>query len=359
MDEVIIIGGGQAGLALGYYLQQRSVAYRILDGALVVGHAWRSRWDSLRLFTPAWYTQLPGLPFPAPPHSYPTKDAVADYLAQYAATFALAVQTNCAVQVVRPSGDGYAVHTAAAIYHARQVVVATGPYHRPCVPHLAAGLSSTVMQLHSSAYRNPQQLPAGDVLVVGAGATGVQLAEELVASHHVTLAVGRRLPPVPQQIAGRDLFWWQQHLGLLDVTSNSPLGRLLRSQEPLIGTSLARVARRGVRLVGRVQQAQGHTATLAGGHELPVQTIIWATGYRPHYPWIDVPVFDTQGAPCHRRGVTDAPSLYFLGLRWQHTSGSALLGGVGRDAAFLAEQISARAQRTNMSGAHQHRDSQE
>lgn len=346
--EVAVIGAGQAGLAMGYYLAQQGRRFVILDGAPRIGQSWRVRYDSLKLFTPAQYNNLPGLPFPAPADYYPTKDEVADYLERYAETHRLPVSLNTRVQALKRQPDGYEILTDGETYRADQVVIATGPFHRPFTPPLAAGLAAEVFQIHSSQYRNPDQLPPGPVLVVGAGNSGAQIAEELSLTRQVYLSIGSRPPYRPQRILGRSMFWWVEKLGIMNVSADTWLGRKLSATDPLIGTDLNKMAReRGVVLVERTEKATGTTVTFAGGRTLPVSTIVWATGFRPDFGWVQVPVFDGHGAPIHQRGVTAAPGLYFLGLRWQHTQGSGLLGGVGRDAAFLAAKIAQQAQESH------------
>ncbi|HMQ33401.1 MAG TPA: FAD-dependent oxidoreductase [Chloroflexaceae bacterium] len=341
--DVVVVGGGQAGLAMGYELAQRGYRFVILEAAPAIGQTWRERYDSLTLFTPAQYSSLPGMPFPKPADTYPRKDEVAAYLERYVAAFKLPVRLNTRVVAVREGGPGFVVETAAETYAARSVVVATGPFQQPFTPPFAADLAPTILQLHSSAYRNPGQLPPGPVLVVGAGNSGVQIAEELAQTHEVTLAVGKRPPTLPQRLLGRDIFWWLHRLGLMQVPASSLLGRRMRRLDPLIGTDLGRLTReRRVRLVGRALGASGATVRFADGQDAPFASVIWATGFRPSYVWLDVPVLDPHGTPVHQRGVTEVPGFYFVGLSWLHRRGSALLGGVGSDAAFLASHIAER-----------------
>lgn len=337
--EVIIIGAGQAGLAMGYYLKKQQRSFLILDGAPRIGDSWRARYDSLRLFTPTQY-HLPGLPFPGGVGQYPTKDEVADYLETYAQTSGLPVQLNTPVRSVAQADRGYRVESGEQVYCADQVVIATGPFQRPFVPALNSRLAPEIYQVHSSAYRSPAELPPGPVLVVGGGNSGVQIAEELARTHRVYLSEGSRKPAVPQQILGRDLFWWLSRAGIMKITADSAIGQRLSQKDLLIGTSLTRLVQRyKVELLGRAEQAQGRTIRFAGGRSIQVESVIWATGFRSDYSWVHLPVFDQRGVPRHRRGVTDSPGLYFLGLQWQHTRGSALLGWIGQDAEYLAACI--------------------
>jgi putative flavoprotein involved in K+ transport len=223
--DVVVVGGSQAGLAMAWHLAQQGRRFVVLEAAPELGHVWRSRWDSLKLFTPAQYDALPGMAFPAPVDTYPTKDPVADYLQAYAAAFDLPVRLNARVTDLRRVGDAFEVRTADASYRALQVVVATGPFQVPFIPPPAATLDPSVTQVHSADYRNPQALPAGPVLVVGGGNSGFQIAEELAATRTVDLSIATTYPMLPQRLAGRDLFWWLTRLGLLRVTVTSRPGR--------------------------------------------------------------------------------------------------------------------------------------
>jgi putative flavoprotein involved in K+ transport len=339
--DVIVIGAGQAGLSLAWHLAQQNRRFLVLDAAPELGHAWRSRWDSLRLFSPAQYDSLPGMEFPAPADTYPTKDEVADYLAGYAARFQLPVLLGTNVTRVQQRGDRLVVNTNQGTLRARQVVVATGPFQHPVIPALAGGLDAGVVQLHSAEYRNPGQLPPGPVVVVGAGNSGLQIADELAGDHDVTLAVGAHPMQLPQRILGRDLFWWLTKLGVITKTADSRLAKRMRARGDLIiGSSTKALRRRGVTIRPRVLSTSPEGVEFADGTTVRPTTVIWATGFRSDYSWIEAPgIFTADGQLVHQRGVTDVRGLYFLGLPWQHTRGSALLGFVQHDAAFLADQL--------------------
>ena len=221
------------------------------------------------------------------------------------------------------------------------MVVATGPFQVPRTPQVSGALDAGVLQLHSSAYRNPAQIPSGPVLVVGGGNTGYQIAEELAASHQVHLSVGTRQTPLPQRVLGADLFRLLTATGAMRKTVHSRVGRRMKDREMLIGSSPRRARRRGIRLHGRTAAAHGREVRFADGSSLAPSTVIWATGFTREHGWIDVPVFDERGAPIHERGATPSPGLYFLGLPWQHTRGSALLGWVKDDAEHIAGRIAA------------------
>jgi putative flavoprotein involved in K+ transport len=341
--DVVVVGGSQAGLAMAWHLAQQGLRFVVLEAAPELGHVWRSRWDSLKLFTPAQYDALPGLAFPAPADTYPTKDPVADYLQAYAVAFDLPVRLNAKVTELRRLDDGsFEVHTADAAYQARQVVVATGPFQVPFVPPMAAKLDPSVTQLHSADYRNPQALPDGPVLVVGGGNSGFQIAEELAATRQVDLSIATKYPMLPQRRAGQDLFWWLTRLGLLRVTVDSRLGQRMSRRDFVIGTNRRRLEKAGVRFRPRLVDAEGRTVRFADHRLLEdVGVVVWATGYRSDYAWIHVPGVVREGHVVHRRGVSEVPGLYFLGLSWQHTRGSALLGFVNDDATYLADQVQA------------------
>jgi putative flavoprotein involved in K+ transport len=334
--DVIVVGGGQAGLAAAWHLRRQGMRYRVLEAAGELGHTWHARWKSLRLFTPAEHDALPGRPFPAPAGSYPGKEAVADYLRGYAAAFDLPVDLNARVTRLERTDAGFRLSTAERTYTARQVIVATGPFQTPFTPPLAAGLDASVTQLHSAGYRSPDALPPGPVLVVGGGNSGFQIAEELAATRPVELSVGSAYPALPQRLLGRDLFWWLTRLGVMRVTAASRLGRRLQTRETLIGTGRRGLQRAGVRFRPRLLDAAGRTFGFADGSSSEVAVVVWATGYRPDYAWIDVAGVLRDGQVVHSRGVTEVPGLYFLGLPWQHTRGSALLGFVADDAAYVA-----------------------
>jgi len=343
--DVVVIGGGQAGLTIGHFLARQGRRFVILEAGESVGTAWRSRWDSLLLFTPRRYSALAGLDFADDPDGYPTRDEVVVYLERYAATFDLPVELNSNVRSLRVADGRFIVGLADREVEADNVVVATGPFQVRNVPALAGQLTPDVFQTHSTGYMRASDVPDGTVLVVGGGNTGYQIAKELASTHQVHLAVGSRQKPLPQRVLGRDLFWWLTKTGLIKKTVDSRIGRRLQDRDTLIGSSPRELRRRyGVDIKSRVVGATGRTISFANGSDLDIDAVIWATGYRSDYSWIEAPVLSADGRVQHRRGVTDVPGLYFLGLSWQHTRGSALIGWVKDDAEFIAAQIESLAQ---------------
>jgi putative flavoprotein involved in K+ transport len=339
--EVAVIGAGQAGLAIGYYLRKQGCRFVILERASELAPAWRERWDSLTLFTPRRYSALAGLPFPGDPDGYPGRDGVIAYLERYAETFELPVELNSEVTRLDRGDDGrFRLAVGERTIISDQVVVATGPFQTPYVPKFGQMLTGDLFQTHAVGYRQPGDVSKGTALVVGGANTPFQIAKELSATHEVVLSIGSQQKPLPQRVLGRDLFWWLTKTRLLNKTVESRLGRKLSRRDTLIGSSPREMTKRyGVELKPRLVDAEGRRVRFEDGSELDVDAVIWATGYRPDYLWIKLPIFDEDGRLRHRRGVTDVPGLHFLGLTWQHTRGSALIGFIKDDAEFIAERI--------------------
>lgn len=340
--DVLIIGGGQAGLAMGYYVQQQKRRFLILDSNSQTGDSWRDRYDSLVLFTPRRYSDLPGLPFPGERDGLPTKDDVADYLLEYARLFLLPIRHDTAVLRVEKQDSLYLVHTREKTLRARNVIVATGPFHTPNIPSIHAQLDPDVVQIHTAAYKNEQQLQDGPVLVVGGGNSGAQIAVELAATRPVVLSMGQVRSFLPLHVWGKSIFWYLHRSGLLTLPGTTWIGKRWRQKpDPIFGyrseiLHLRQTNR--LRLVERTVSFSGTTATFADGSQTAIRNVIWATGFLSDYSWLKVPgVLDEQGRPIHQRGVTASAGLFFLGLPWQHSRSSALLGGVGNDAKYLAE----------------------
>ena len=350
--ETAIIGAGQAGLATAYHLQRRGRPCLILDSNPRVGDNWRSHWDSLRLYSPAGYDSLPGMPFPAPRWSYPTKDQVADYLTSYAERFELSVRSCAHVNQIRASNGKYLLRLGADQLVADNVVVATGTFGRtPSIPDFALDLDPSIRQLHSSEYRRPAQLKPGPVLVVGASHSGTDIAFE-AAEGHPTILVGRDPGQLPVRLDhwSARLFWPAfLFLGKHVITRRTPIGRHAMPEIRIHGLPTLRVKRSDLnaravdRILDRVSGAESGRPVLANGRVLDVANVVWCTGFRQVFDWIDLPIFDANGWPREIRGVVpEASGLFFCGLAFQYAFSSLLLAGVGRDAAYVAKQIDER-----------------
>jgi putative flavoprotein involved in K+ transport len=348
--ETVIVGGGQAGLSVGYQLARRGRRFVILDADQRVGDAWRRRWDSLRLFTPARYDGLPGWPFPAPAWSFPTKDEVADYLEAYAARFDLPVRGGVRVDRLSRAGDHYVLAAGDRRFQADHVVVASGAYQRPRIPAFAAELDPGILQLDPNRYRDPSQLPGGGVLVVGAGNSGAEIAFEVSRTHPTWLS-GPDTGHIPVRSGGRwdrlltpPVWWFASRV----LTVQTPIGRKVRPKALTTAAPLERVrpkelAAAGVERVPRTVGVRDGYPMLEDGRVMEVATVLWCTGFRPDFGFVDLPVFDPEGAPLHHRGVVGSqPGLYFLGLWFLSAFTSSLLGGVGSDAEHIAGQIASR-----------------
>ena len=345
--ETVIVGGGQAGLAVGYHLARRDRPFVILDADQRTGDAWRRRWDSLRLFTPARYSGLSGLPFPAPAWSFPTRDQVAGYLEAYAARFELPVRHGVRVDRLARAGGRFLVAAGDRRWEASQVVVASGAYQRPRVPAFAAELDQGIVQLDTTSYRNPSQLRDGGVLVVGAGNSGAEIAHEVSRTHPTWLS-GPDTGHIPVRPGSRwdrlltPPFWW---FASRVLTVDTAVGRKVRPKALHTPAPLERVrpkelAAAGVERVPRTVGSRDGLPLLEDGRVMEAANLIWCTGSRPDFSWVDLPVFDEDGLPRHERGVVASqPGLYFVGLWFLNGFTSSLLGGVGRDADRIAAHI--------------------
>ena len=348
--DTIIIGGGQAGLAMGHALAQTIEGHRfvILDAHPQVGDAWRTRWDSLRLFTPARYCGLPGMKFPASGGHMLTKDEMADYLESYAARFSLPVRTSIRVDGLTRRGDRFVVSSGDHAFEADNVVVAMANFQQPKLPSFASELDPSIMQMHSQKYRRPEQLVDGPALVVGVGNSGAEIAMELVRERPTFLA-GHEAGHIPGRIdsyIGRNVVVrFIRFLGHHVLTVRTPPGRKLRPKflteaTPLIRTKPKDLVRAGVERVDRIAGTADGQPVTEDGRVLDVTNVIWCTGYRPGFSWIDLPVLGDRQEPIHERGVADQePGLYFIGLEFVYAATSATITGVGRDAKRVAKHI--------------------
>jgi putative flavoprotein involved in K+ transport len=340
----VIIGGGQAGLAMGYHLQRAGEQFVILDANARIGDTWRNRWDSLRLFTPPRYSSLPGWPMRL--STFATHSQMADYLEEYAQHFDLPVRSSVRVDRLSRTDNGFRLETSAGEVLANRVVIATGGYQTPVVPDFVAELTPDIRQLHSAAYRNPGQLE-GTVLVVGAGNSGAEIALEAVRSGHPTWLAGRHPGEVPIRIEARKarvlapivMFAFRRIL-----TLDTPMGRKFRARridhgKPLVRTKMSDLDNAGVRRVARIAGVRDGLPVTVDGEVLEPQTVVWCTGFRPNYSWIDLPVTDQRGQPITERGVSLESGLYFLGLEFQYALASATIQGLDQDARYLVRAM--------------------
>jgi len=348
--ENIVIGGGQAGLSVGYHLAQRGLPFLILDANPRVGDAWRNRWDSLRLFTPARYAGLPGMRFPVGGNSFPTKDQVADYLAEYARRFRLPVQSGIKVERLWKEDGRFVMSAGKQRFKSKNVVIAMANYQVPRLPAFAPDLPPAIVQMHSHAYRNPSQLQPGGVLIVGVGNSGADIGIE-VARTHPTWISGTESGHVPFSIetfvARNFLFRLVRFVGHHVLSVKTPIGRkmrpkLLHRASPLVRVKPKDLVDAGIGRVPRTVGVKNGLPLLADGRTLDVKNVIWCTGYQHHFPWIDLPVYGEDGAndPIHEHGIaTNVAGLYFVGLHFLYAMSSATLIGVGRDAERIAKEI--------------------
>jgi putative flavoprotein involved in K+ transport len=353
--ETVVVGGGQAGLSVGYHLARQDLPFVILDANERVGDSWRKRWDSLRLFTPARYNALPGMPFPGPRHSFSTKNDVADYLEAYAARFELPVRTGVRVDRLSRNGSNFVVDAGDRGFEAENVVVAMATHQVSWVPPFAHQLDPGVVQLHSGEYRNPSQLQEGGVLVVGVGNSGAEIAVE-VAKEHPTWLAGKETGRVPFRIErapARFVFLplMFRFIGHRVLTVRTPIGRKLRPKLLAHGAPLVRVKPKdidalGIERVPRVVGVRDGLPVLEDERVLEVENVIWCTGFRPDFSWIDLPVFGPEeepNEPTHERGIVPSePGLYFVGLFFLYAMSSGFLPGVGRDAQHVVKDIASR-----------------
>jgi putative flavoprotein involved in K+ transport len=341
--DIVIIGGGQSGLALGYFLKKMNKQFIILDENNRVGDSWRRRWDSLKLFTPSQHDGLPGMPFPGSKGSFPGKDEMADYLERYVNEYSLPVRLNLKVNHLFTQNNHYEIDNSGNKLIARKVVIATGTNPFPNIPALSSDISREIFQVHSSGYTNPDLLPPGDVLVVGAATSGIEIALEISKTHRTFISGN---PPfhIPDKAIryGGELYWW--FISNI-LTIRTPIGKKVRKKIIHGGSPLIRVSSNDLRVAGitslpRVAGVEGGYPKLEDRTILKVKSIIWATGYRPDFSWIGMNVTDETGWPISERGISSVKKgLYFMGMPFQFGLTSGLVGGVGRDAAYIAWHI--------------------
>jgi putative flavoprotein involved in K+ transport len=348
--DTLVIGGGQAGLAVGYHLSRAGVRFQIVDANLRTGDAWRNRWDSLRLFTPNRFNSLPGYPIQGEDWGFPTKDEVADYLESYARHFEFPIQHGVKVDHLSRDGGTFIATAGDKVFEARNVIVAMASYQEAKTPALAAELDSRIFQIHVDDYENPQQLNDGDVLVVGLGNSGAEIAKELVRDRAVWLSGEPTAvqPFRPEKLSGRILMPFVGHVVLNRLlTTSTPMGRRARSKMlhkamPLMRVKPKDLVAAGVPRVGRTTGVVDGYPQIEDGSVLDVANVVWCTGFGPGFSWIDVPIFDERGDVVHERGVSEVPGLSFVGLKFQYSVLSDTLLAVGRDAGYVVDHLAAR-----------------
>jgi putative flavoprotein involved in K+ transport len=343
MLDYVVIGGAQAGLSMGYHLKTIGKKFIVVDGEKEIGASWLNRWNSLKLFTPTEYNHLPGLKFNAEKGHYPTKVEVANYFKSYVEKFQSPVQLNTLINSVRKTEKGFFITHKDGEIEAKNVIVATGPFHIPYTPPCHTKVSKEVLQMHSNYYKGVHQLQAGDTLVVGGGDSGYQILDEISkdASRTVYFSGVTKVNSIPQQFLGKTLWWWFTLIGFLSYTKYSWIGKKISSfPQPIIGTDVKEIlSRKNVISSGRTKDALNTEIIFENGKISSIKNIVWATGYRPNFKWIEGLELDENGYPKNYRGVSNIEGLYFIGLPWMYTRGSATLGGVSKDARYLANLI--------------------
>ncbi|SOC05789.1 putative flavoprotein involved in K+ transport [Ureibacillus xyleni] len=342
MYNTIVIGAGQAGLAVGYYLKQMNQHFLILDKGQEVGESWINRYDSLVLFTPRMYNALPALPFEGEAHGLPDKNEVVSYLKKYALHFKLPIQFKTEVIQVEQKEGIFHIETNQGVFQSHNLIIATGAFQTPYIPAMSKNISKEVVQLHSTQYRNPSQLRDGNVLVVGGGNSGAQIAVELSKERKTYLAISKKLSYLPTILLKKSIFWWFDRLGLLKADANSFIGKLIQKKgDPIFGYELQDAIKNNkVFMKPKVIDGKNTDITFNDQTTLNVDNIIWATGFISIFPWLDINgVVSDDGKVIHQRGVTDVKGLYFIGLPWQYRRGSGLLQGVGYDAEFIVQHL--------------------
>ncbi|WP_055736580.1 MULTISPECIES: flavin-containing monooxygenase [Bacillaceae] len=338
--QTIVIGAGQAGLAVGRALQIKNSPFLILDENEEAGWSWKKRYDSLKLFTPKNYSHLFNDLYQGDEKEFPSRDEVADYLSKFQDKYNLPIKVNEKVINLSKNDDQmFTLCTENRKYTAKNVIVATGAFYTPFIP--AIHDSSIPFMIHSADYKNPDQIPEGDVLIVGGGNTGIQIAAELSKSlkHHAYLSRSKKLKRLPKTILGNSLFWWLDQFKILNASPNSFIGKRLKDNDPLIGNDISVIKRKGT-LLPRLTRVSNKNAYFQNTFRKQFKALIWATGYRNDYSWINIKeAIDEQGQPVHQLGISTVKGLYYVGLSWQSKRGSALLYGVTEDAEKITEVL--------------------
>lgn len=342
MIDYIIIGAGQAGLAMAYELTQLKKKYLVLDANTETGAPWLKRWDSLKLFTPAEFNHLPGLEFPSKKGYYPDKYDVAAYLKSYVDTFNIPITFNTKIKSLKKEANYFVLKSDTKTFKAKHVVVATGPFHKPFTPSFHSKIGDHITQIHSEHYKNTQQLQEGATLVVGSGDSGVQILNEISNTDRTVYFSGdTNIVSIPQEILGKTLWWWFKKIGFLSVNKFSFIGKKLSTGvQPIIGTNVkSLLKKKNIVCVGRTLDASKTVLNFEKGSYNNIKNVVWATGFKPNFEWIDGITLNTNNYPKNYRGISDVEGLYFLGLPWLYTRGSATLGGVKKDTKFISNYI--------------------
>ncbi len=343
MLDFIVVGAAQAGLAMAYYLRKQGKNFLVVDKEAEIGASWLNRWDSLTLFTPSEFNNMPGMEFPAQNGHYPTKTEVANYFKEYAEKFDFPVQLNTLVENISHHDDHFILKSSEGEMKARNIVIATGPFHIPYTPPFSKKIDKDIFQIHSNYYKNPGQLQDGGTMVVGAGDSGFQILDEVSEENgrKVYFSGTTEVKVLPQEILGKTLWWWFTKSGFLSFSRDTWLGqKISQSRQPVIGTPVKEILERdNVEPVGKTKNAEGELVLTEKKKITDLKNIIWATGYRPNFGWIEGLELTKEGYPEHYRGVSNIEGLYFIGLPWLHTRGSATLGGIKKDAKYLSDHI--------------------
>ncbi|WP_052467032.1 flavin-containing monooxygenase [Psychroserpens damuponensis] len=342
MTDFIIIGAGQAGLSIAYHLTQLKKDFLIIDANSETGAPWLKRWDSLKLFTPTEFNHLPGLDFPSKKGYYPNKYEVAAYLKSYVDTFNIPITFNQKITELKKENGHFILKSDTKTFKANNVIVATGPFHKPFTPSFHSKISEEIVQIHSEHYKNPKQLQDGDALVVGSGDSGVQILNEISQTDRKVYFSGdTNITSIPQEILGKTLWWWFKKIGFLSVSKFSYIGKKLsKGGQPIIGTDVKTLLKKqNVCCVGRTLDAKNTKIKFEHGDYNTIKNVVWATGFKPNFEWIDGVTLNDYNYPKNYRGISEVEGLYFLGLPWLFTRGSATLGGVKKDAEFLSNYI--------------------
>jgi putative flavoprotein involved in K+ transport len=342
MKDYIIIGAGQAGLAIAYYLNKQNANYLIIDANTETGAPWLKRWDSLKLFTPSEFNNLPGMKFPHKKGHYANKYEVANYLKEYVSKFNIPIEFNHKITSLKNNNGVFTLKSDTKEFESKNVIVATGPFHKPFTPPFHTKIDKDIIQIHSEYYKSPDQLQDGPTLVVGAGDSGVQILNEISNSNREVYFSGNtNITSIPQEILGKTLWWWFSKIGFLTVSKYSWIGKKLStSGQPVIGTDVKTLfKKKNVTCVGRTLDANEQTLIFEKENINNLKNIVWATGFKPNFNWIDNIELDESHYPKNHRGISDIDGLYFLGLPWLYTRGSATLGGVKKDAKYLCNYI--------------------